>query len=322
MANRYKVILLNQLTDNMDRAQVIKNLASLFKSTEEKIEQILSKPETTIKKDVNKETAEKFYTAIRKAGATCSLVELGADDNFELPEINSEIPKATAPTTAVEHKDPTLQEIPPLESNENSQLSLEEKKLDETQTKQENTSNIENDNFTKISEDRYCPECGTIRATEDSVCVHCGYDPVSIKLAEKKALIKKIASITLILTIIIAGAGIPAFNYYSQKMKVEKGLLLAFETRNKITEFIEKTNFWPNQNIDVNLPKTISNDVIESIVLGNKSTMTVTVRASITGNQKQTLIFSPKKIKNQIVWNCLKGTLENSLRPDACKLTE
>ncbi len=319
MASKYKVVLLNQLNNNMDRAQVIKNLATLFKSTESKIEKILSKPETTIKKDINKDIAEKFYVAIRKAGATCSLVEIETDNNFELPDIHTDIPEVKSPSRTAEYKDPTLQEIPPQQSEKNSQLGLEEKEPDKPQEKQ---SEIKPENFTNINEDRYCPECGTIKATADSACVHCGYDPISIQLTEKKARIKKIVSIALVFIVIILGTGIPAFNYFSQQMKLEKGLSLAFETRNHITEFIEKTGFWPNQNIDAELAETIGNDVIESIVIGNNAIITVTIRASITGSQKQTLIFTPKTMKGKIVWNCLNGTLENRLRPDTCKPVE
>jgi hypothetical protein len=315
---RYKVVLLNQLSDNMDRGQIIKNLAALFKSTEAKIEQILSKPETTIKKEANKATADKFHTAISKAGAACKLVEIKSDMDFELPEIQSDIPKANTTADITEHQDPTRQEIPSLESEQSSQLSLEEKKLDESQTKQED-SDITN---ASISEDRLCPVCGTIKASADSACVHCGYNPISAKADEKKALIKKIAGISLAIIVVCAGIGIPAFNYFSHKMKVEEGFLLAFDTRNKIETFASETGFWPNQNIDANLPKSISNDVIESITIGDKSVMTVTVRASITGSQEQTLIFAPKLLKGQIVWNCLKGTLENSLRPELCKRAE
>ena len=78
---KYNVVLSNILSAEMDRSQVVDNLSALFKSNNQKIEQLLSKPETIIKKDVEKATAEKYHAAITQAGAACLLVEV-EPENF------------------------------------------------------------------------------------------------------------------------------------------------------------------------------------------------------------------------------------------------
>jgi len=113
---------------------------------------------------------------------------------------------------------------------------------------------------------------------------------------------------------------LPFYNSYATKSRIENGLGLAFDTRNTITAFILETNFWPNQNIDANLPKNISNDVIESIVLGENGMFTVTLRAeALKSETAQTLIFKPGQLKNKLRWNCTQGTLDNEFRPDICR---
>jgi hypothetical protein len=116
---------------------------------------------------------------------------------------------------------------------------------------------------------------------------------------------------------------LPYYNVHVSNNKIENGLELAFDTRNKVTTFILETNFWPNQNIDANLDKNISNEIIESIVLGENAVITVTLRAEpLNEDSTKTIIFSPNVLKGKLVWNCQKGTLKNELRPEICKTSK
>jgi len=113
------------------------------------------------------------------------------------------------------------------------------------------------------------------------------------------------------------------YQQYSKEQQVIDDLQLAFDTRNAITEFIGRTNFWPNQNIDAELPKQLSNRSIASIIVSENATMTVTFKTQATNSQTsdtvQTLIFTARTLKGRIVWNCLGGSLEKKYRPDICK---
>ena len=170
-----------------------------------------------------------------------------------------------------------------------------------------------------------CPECGTEKDSYADVCLHCGFDQLNPNVKDKSKLknfIKYISIILILITTIIIAYpyALPFYNTYAGKYRVANGLELAFDTRNKITSFILETNFWPNQNIDANLPKDISNKVIESIIVGENAVTTVTLRAeAVNADSNKTIIFKPTLLNGKLVWNCLKGSLENEFRPDNCK---
>jgi len=267
--NTFQLIITNKFSDNQDKNLIIKNLSSLFKISEQKAEQLLSKPRTIVKSNIDNVTAEKYLIAVRKTGADCRIVNTC-------------------------EKEPSLQE-----------KSLLPSELD------------------NISGKYFCPQCGTIK--EDSVvCLNCGFDPSSSKV--KKTNNKKVLKyagimfgliVVMITTYLLA---LPAYNTYANKNRVLDGLQLASDTRDKITSFILKTNFWPNQNIDVNLEKNINNEIIESIVVGENAVMTVTLRAEpLNTDSSKTIVFKPSLLQGKLVWNCTKGTLDDEFRPSMCK---
>jgi len=283
-------------------------LASLFKLPVEKARAILQKDSFVIKKQTDKATAEKSHKAITAAGVVCRIEEIAeAEEETALPTIEEiAAPKNTQPLT-----DPTRPDISPLHS-EKINLSLEGGPVEKSKTAQADDKVIDD-----IKPENFCPECGTIRASADSICIHCGYDPQETKNTFTKVKLINIAAGILIL---VAGVliGLPYYQQYAKRAQIETDLSLAFDTRNAVTEFIQKTNFWPNQNIDAGLPKLIENQSIESVVLSDNGVMTVTIRGEVLGGDAQTLIFTPNTLKGRIVWNCLKGTLVKELRPKIC----
>ncbi|MCK5003146.1 MAG: pilin [Gammaproteobacteria bacterium] len=178
------------------------------------------------------------------------------------------------------------------------------------------------DDINDSDEKILCPECGSVKQLHSDECLFCGFNQ---ETSEKKNYnILKYASIMTILATIFIVIGyqfaLPYYNLYASNSRIEKGMELAFETRNTVTTFILETNFWPNQNIDANLDKNISNEIIESIVLSKNAVITVTLRAEpLSEDSTKTIIFSPNVLKGKLVWNCQKGTLKNELRPDICK---
>ena len=302
--SKFNVVLTNQLGEGQDKAQVIDNLAKLFKTTPQKIEQIFQKPEMTIKKELPEQQAKKFQLAIHKSGGVCRLDEVSPalDD---LPDLSEpvESPGDTQAEIQPFHKVDTEKE------DKRVTLGLVYEKPEDSEKQQEAIESVDPENF--------CPECGTIRASKDSVCLHCNYDP-SVK--EKINLKKFILPAAAVILIAALGFlfGLPAYNEYAKKNQIIEGFAIAFDVKNKVTEFIERTNFWPNQNIDASLPKKIGNDVIESVVVGDNAVITATLHPSILGKTGQTIIFTPRVLKGRVIWNCHKGTLEARYRPEVC----
>jgi len=301
-SKNYKVIIENNPSPAEGTAE---KLASLFKTPVEKARAILLKDGFVIKKKTDKATAEKFYKAITSTGTNCRIEEIiEAEEETALPTIEELIPQQEAQPLI----DPTRPDIAPLHS-EQMDLSLEKRPVEKTQKEDKVIDDINPESF--------CPECGTIRASVDSICIHCGYDPEDIKSTTSKV---KLINLVIVILILVAGGflGLPYYQQYAKRAQIETDLNLAFDTRNTVTEFIQKTNFWPNQNIDAGLPKQIENQSIESIVLSENGVMTVTIRGEVLGGDAQTLIFTPNTLKGRIVWNCLKGTLVREMRPEIC----
>ena len=303
--NHFKVII----TKSDDTSgEIAQKIAGLFKISPDKAAGMLQQDEFVIKKQTDKPTAEKFHKAITNAGANCRIEETQTEEETELPTIQD----IATPIDVKPLTDPTRTDIEPLQSK-HLNFSLEER-LAEKNTKDPN----EQPQFKSIDSAHFCPECGTIRSGEDSACVHCGYDPAAIKSRNTKAALIK-AGFGMGVLIVAAIIALPFYQQYEKQTQIQNDLTLAFDTRNKVTEFIQRTNFWPNQNIDAGLNKHISNRSLKSVVVGDNSIITVTIRANALQGSEQTLILTPNTLKGRVVWNCLGGTLQDEFRPEICR---
>jgi Tfp pilus assembly major pilin PilA len=300
---KYNVIILQTPISE----SVTTQLAKLFKISSDKAQKILLKDSFVIKKQTDKATAEKFHSAITAAGVNCKILDFVEEEDIALPAIE----EIAATGKGKPLTDITRPDITPLHS-EHQHLSLQPRPLNDTE------KNNQDEVIEDVNSDNFCPECGTIRAGENSVCLHCGYDPLAIKHSNIKTTLIKITAIIVVLSI-IGGICFPFYQQYAKRKQIEDDLNLAFETRNTVTEFILKTNFWPNQNIDAGLDKNISNRTLKSVTVGENANITAIIRAQATGSDEQTLIFTPNILKGRIVWNCLKGTLNKDLRPKICQ---
>ncbi|MDH5483638.1 MAG: pilin [Gammaproteobacteria bacterium] len=301
--NNYQVIITNSIGTDQDTETVIAKLAALFKIDTAKAARIMQQSRTVIKDNLDEATAKKYCLAIQKTGAHCELIDKSAEP---LPELS--IPDQPRPD--IEPK-PFIQTA---RKSADKQQSLSLEARDEQSLK----------NLDQFTAQGFCAECGTIKESADSICIHCGLrDDLAnqTKTTIKKALLASVAA--AVLFVILGFALKPFYLQYTQKTKIQDGLQLAIETRNRVTTFILDTNFWPNQNIDAGLPKSIQNEIIESIKVSENAVITVIIRAEALGSsQSQDLIFTPRLFKDKITWNCLKGSLSNKFRPDACKVPE
>ncbi len=295
-SQRFNVIILK----TPGTADTAARLAKLLKIDESKAALILHRDAFVIKKEADRETAEKYHQAIIKAGVNCRL------DVVEAEETLPEIELVERRQTEAELRDPTQPEIPPEHPQQQLNLSLEK------------ISEKNGDAITDVDEDKFCPECGTIRASADSVCTHCGYDPAMAKKKQRKSMLFKVVLVLAMLATAVMVA-YPFYVEHTRRAQLHDDLKLAFDTRNKVTEFIQQTNFWPSQNIDAGLDKVISNRSIKSILIGDDAIITVTIRGEALDGEAQTLIMTPNTLKGRVVWNCLQGSLSERYRPDVCK---
>ncbi|MCW8956710.1 MAG: pilin [Gammaproteobacteria bacterium] len=304
--NSYKIIITNQLTADLDKSVVISKLATLFKMSEERATRLLSRPETVIKENIDETTAKKYQLAISKTGAHSKIINTMAEDELDLPEIDPHIKPVHEQNLAREPQPNGLDSALGRASRDVSRDQASNQKLELM------------DNFT---EQHYCPGCGAIKESATAVCLQCGAEPADQKSFSLRGISRVLMKIVAVLVVlgIVAYAAMPLYKDFATQYRIKQGLSLATETRDKVTMFILDTGFWPNQNLDANLPRLISNDVIASILLTENGAFTVTMRADyFETDVVQTLIFKPKLLRGKITWNCMEGTLAKKYRPDEC----
>ena len=103
---RYKIMFSGELMPDFDLAQVEQNLAQLFKSDIDKIRQLFSGKPVALKRDLSDDQAEKYLTALQRAGAKvskendlASALSLVATDDHPEPE-----PQAASASPAMQEQ--------------------------------------------------------------------------------------------------------------------------------------------------------------------------------------------------------------------------
>ncbi len=94
----YNLIFRGVIADGHDAETVRKNIAELFKVSENKVERLFSGHPVTVKKNIDKATVLKYQSAFKKAGALCS-VEPFSDTDKKSPA--EEEPPGTSPDQKV-----------------------------------------------------------------------------------------------------------------------------------------------------------------------------------------------------------------------------
>jgi len=77
----YEVAFSGKISDGADLSEVKARLGGMFKADESKLTQLFSGKRIVIKKNIDKQTAIKFHTALKRAGAECEVKSLSPGDN-------------------------------------------------------------------------------------------------------------------------------------------------------------------------------------------------------------------------------------------------
>ncbi len=73
---QFNVVFGGAVSGTYKTAEVKKNLATLFKADEKKIDQLFAAPQTVLKRNVDYDQAMKYQKALQQAGAICSVEEV------------------------------------------------------------------------------------------------------------------------------------------------------------------------------------------------------------------------------------------------------
>lgn len=88
--NQYKLVFKGTVSDGHNVNEVKRNLASLFKTDDTKIEQMFARLPFVVKRNVDYDAAIKYQRVLRKAGAICQVEE--AIQNIQPPVMEKAVP--------------------------------------------------------------------------------------------------------------------------------------------------------------------------------------------------------------------------------------
>jgi hypothetical protein len=100
--NQYQLVFNGTVSDGHNLNEVKRNLASLFKTDETKIEQLFTQLPFVVKRNVDYDGAIKYQQVLRKAGAICQVEE--AVQHIRPPVME----KAAPPPPPMTYKPPSL----------------------------------------------------------------------------------------------------------------------------------------------------------------------------------------------------------------------
>jgi len=119
---------------------------------------------------------------------------------------------------------------------------------------------------------------------------------------------------------ILAAIALPAYQDYTTRSKVQAALPLINETRQTVTDIIKQKDFLPSENLLAGLPDNISNEFVASIELSDDAQMIVSFRIPhLIQNGSNTIIWTPTKGGDDVVWHCLGGTMKDKYRMPECR---
>ena len=97
MDDKYNVVFQGNLVPGYTRDAVKKNLARIFKTSDANIAKLMSNPPCVIGKDLERQRAEKYRQALKKAGAVCLLERAGKPSVSASENQQKQPSKQTAP---------------------------------------------------------------------------------------------------------------------------------------------------------------------------------------------------------------------------------
>lgn len=130
------------------------------------------------------------------------------------------------------------------------------------------------------------------------------------------------------LLVLLAGGGVlawkamPLYQHAQTQARVVDGIDSARQVQPALRQFIDRTRFWPNSNLDAGLPppETFSNGQIAELRIGRKALISILFQPNLPDIGGTTLTFIPQRNENgEISWRCDGGTLPDDYRPDACR---
>ena len=165
-----------------------------------------------------------------------------------------------------------------------------------------------------------CPGCQCPVAIDQQWCRDCD----ARRRQQRRARIGLAAAIL----VLAAAAGAlawkarPLYQQFQTHALVADGIDTARQVQPALSDFIDRTGFWPNSNLDAGLPppESFSNDKVAELRIGTKALITIVFQPDLHDIGGTSLTFIPQRSESgEISWRCDGGTLPEEFLPDACR---
>lgn len=146
----------------------------------------------------------------------------------------------------------------------------------------------------------------------------------AVRSRQRQARLGIAAAVVTLLAIAgwLAWQAIPLYHGYQAHAQVTRAIDAAQQVQAPLRDFIDRTGFWPNSNLDAGLPapEQYANDVVDEVRIGSKALISVHLRESLPLIGNSSLLFVPQRdADGQISWRCDGGTLPAEYLPTACQ---
>lgn len=133
-----------------------------------------------------------------------------------------------------------------------------------------------------------------------------------------------LAGLTLLTPLVLLGV-LPAVEDLRTRLRVDDGLMRGREITRTLQEFVERTGFVPNSNLDAALPAppALGDEVVAAIDVRDQALVVVRFREELPRIGGGSLHFVPQKsIDGRFSWRCDGGELPATYLPRECRPPE
>lgn len=291
---RYRLIFYGNLMLEADPDAARAAFAKRYKLNDQKLTASFSGRKVALHSELNEQDAYRIQS---------ELEDIGLITHLELLE-TSKSPQA-APT-----KKKTA--IPPLE-----------KRADPTRA---NTVQEPAQTSAPKADSRHLTPCPSCRQPIEPKALNCRY--CGERVGKRSLTWLWLSAAGLLLAVGIGGLLSFIAPLYQQQVSkssttraISNGIEEAKAIQQPVREFIGRTGFWPNTNLDAGLdePQTFRTESTDSLTVGNKALIILTFNTDLPDIGGETLLFVPQKEPDgSVSWRCDGGSLAMELRPTEC----
>lgn len=344
-SSSFSVVIFNRFQPQADIDNCKARLSKLLKATPDQIENILLNDRTVLKKSIDKETADRYRSALEATGVLVKVIE---SPTTLTPKVDDVPPpsQTTTPTAQppiiVEHPKPDSSHV--FCRNCGSAISVTALQCNQCGRKQ--TIGTAKSKTTSAILALLCGGFGIHRLYLGQwwgilylfiwpiSSVISVIESIVFALTPKEKWDRKygdvinqmnaavvIVSVFLAIAVIgiLAAIALPAYNDYVNRAKVEGSISYIHEQLELIETYAQETSSIPSRNDHVNLPSDIADETIRDIQIGAKAKVTVTFTLKSSQGQYYTMIYEPTWTEQSVNWDCTEGTLPARWRPKSCR---